>query len=173
MELAEKLKVANEHKAKGNEYFKSENYKSALSSYNFAYLYLRGLDNDLNLAGLPTANLTPEQRTDIKTLTINTLNNISMCYLNLERYQDCINQCEKVLKLDQENPKAKFRMGLSFARMPSPDLQKAKELIVFAAKKSPQDVGIRTELTKVITMLNESNIKSHNELKENLKKSMQ
>ena len=172
MNLREKIETASQHKKKGNDLFKASNPKSALSSYNFAYLYLKGLDNEMGLPGMPTSTLGANEKQEIKALTVSVLSNIAMCYLALERFEDCISQCEKVLTLDAENSKANFRIGLAHTKMPNPDLDKAKQYMLKAAKLSPQDIGIRNELDKVKQQLDAANRDSDDKLRQNLKKSM-
>jgi hypothetical protein len=51
MELDQKISKGQEHKNKGNEYFKEQQFKQALKEYYHALLYLKGLDNSqLSLA---------------------------------------------------------------------------------------------------------------------------
>lgn len=172
MDLTEKLAKATEYKTKGNQHFKTGNHKSALSSYNFAYLYVKGLDSDLSLAGLQSSSLTPAQKSEIHQLTVSILNNTAMCLLSMSRFQDCVNQCEKVLKLESDNCKAIFRMAMAISKQPNPDLIKSKDLLINAVKLNPNDTGIRTELENVTSKLAELNKKSKMELKQNLQKSL-
>ena len=172
MNLREKIETASQHKKKGNDLFKASNHKSALSSYNFAYLYLKGLDNEMGLPGMPTSTLSANEKQEIKALIVSVLSNIAMCYLALERFEDCISQCEKVLKVDAENSKANFRIAMAHTKMPNPDLYKAKQYLLNAAKSSPQDIGIRNELDKVKQQLDAANRDSDAKLRQNLKKSM-
>lgn len=46
-----------------------------------------------------------------KTLELQCRGNLSLCKLNLEQYDQCIDQCEKILEAEPQNAKANYRMA--------------------------------------------------------------
>jgi FK506-binding protein 8 len=107
MDPDQKLQIGLEYKEKGNAAIKEQNYKSALSNYNHAILYLKGLDNDgiAKLVPQLSNNTNPVQKEQVKQALISTLSNICLCYLKMQRFQELLRQCNEILKLDPSNAK--------------------------------------------------------------------
>jgi len=135
--IEEKLSLATEFKDKGNENYKSKDYKSAAGKYHRAILYMKGIDNDLHgtPAFLQNASVDPNHKKHIDpevekqciALNISIYNNLAACLLQLkdskaERIKEVT---EVVIELDSSNEKAWFRHGQACIRLA--DYDKAKE----------------------------------------------
>ena len=103
-------------KESGNQLFKQNNYTSAKEKY---YELL----SSINTVYEETKK--PEEIKFLDDLKVTCRLNIANCYLKLKEYDLVINECVKILRLDQENFKANYRMGVAYYS--KKDFIKAKE----------------------------------------------
>ena len=99
--LKDFIKEIEEIKVKGNEYFKQEDYDSAITEFNRAILSIENSYSEQQL--LLETTLLP--------LVIHLHNNRALAYSKLDCNNEAIQDSLKVLKLDGNNIKALFRMG--------------------------------------------------------------
>eukprot|EP00842_Homolaphlyctis_polyrhiza_P000977 jgi/Hompol1/1880/HPOL_002026-RA len=158
-------------KDEGNDHFKKGDIKAALKAYNFALLHLAGLDNAAVSAFVSRDSgnnggaepLTQTEKDEIADTIKACHANMAACYLKTGNNQKAIDFCEKVIKVDENNAKA--RQALFQMR----ELDKAQECLVSAVKMSPNDKGIRELLDKVKGTIADLEAKSRAELRANLK----
>jgi len=89
----------------GNFYYRRKDYLTSLQCYRGA---LRFLDIDNNPIGIPFQE---NQQAIFNDRYIQVENNVAQVNLHLNKYQDCLNAVENVLKHDPKNIKALFRKG--------------------------------------------------------------
>ncbi|CAH1115955.1 unnamed protein product [Phaedon cochleariae] len=82
--------ISDRERERGNEYFKSGNYEEALQCYTNSIQTKANVDN---------------------------LNNRAVTFLKLEKYQDTLNDCNKVLSLEKDNLKALLRKAQALEKM--------------------------------------------------------
>ncbi|OAJ38515.1 hypothetical protein BDEG_22428 [Batrachochytrium dendrobatidis JEL423] len=93
--------------------------------------------------------------------------NMAACYIKNENYTKAIDFCDRVLKVDSNNTKAMYRKGHALFKMN--ELEPSLKILMSAVKLAPNDVLIRDQITQVKTKITELEIKSRNELRNNLK----
>ena len=117
----ERLGVAKKKKERGNEKMVKKEYASALVAYD------KGLDV-LDMVSVSDREDVDEDekemRREAKTLKTTLKLNRCQCLLNLERYQDALEACNEVIRMDPRNVKAVYRRGLS--RMHLGDYEQAE-----------------------------------------------
>lgn len=91
-------------KEKGNDFFRKQQYNEAKEKYFELLNQMNGMSND------PSS----QEGKAIQKLKITCRLNISNCYLKMEDYGMVILECNKVLKLDNENFKACYRSGMAY-----------------------------------------------------------
>lgn len=87
MEIEDNKATAEDYKTQGNNSFKKKDYSAAITSYSNA---IHHYPNDSSYYG-----------------------NRAACYLAMEKYQKCIDDCNKALDLDANFTKAYRRKALS------------------------------------------------------------
>lgn len=100
MDLNEKLDRAPGVKHKGNQYFKAGHYHQAVIQYQRIIVWLEmecgnGID----------------QHKRIKEFLVMAHLNLAMCFLKLKEFSQAIENCNKVIELDESNEKAWYRRG--------------------------------------------------------------
>lgn len=170
--ISEKIATGEEYKKKGNSFYSEQQFKKALSSYHFAHLYLKGLDNAPLKGIVPEGEneISQELKAKIKLLQVQTFSNMAACYLKTDQYDKAIEFCDKVIQLDSTNPKAYYRKGQAYAALK--DIYKAADMYKAAAKLSPQDFGIRRDLKSCTEEIELLEKESKEALRKNLQKSL-
>ncbi|EGF81423.1 hypothetical protein BATDEDRAFT_23836 [Batrachochytrium dendrobatidis JAM81] len=142
----------------------------ALKEYNLALLYLNGLDNSAMSAIIGSngvSSLSDAEKTEIVATIKACHANMAACYIKNENYTKAIDFCDRVLKVDSNNTKAMYRKGHALFKMN--ELEPSLKILMSAVKLAPNDVLIRDQITQVKTKITELEIKSRNELRNNLK----
>lgn len=111
-------------KEMGNEYYKKGFYKKALSEY--------------------TASLALD-------FNEKTLGNRALVWLKMEMYQECVNDCSKLIAMDAKCIKGYWRRGV--AKCSLGDLDAARKDLEYALVLEPGNKSIREELQKVMDLL--------------------
>eukprot|EP00741_Cyanophora_paradoxa_P022659 tig00021493_g21884.t1 len=151
MSPEDKIKKALELKEKGNALYKAGDVKGAVAAYHEIYMYVHGLTDAPPLAmfGGSSATLSDDSTKQVRDLKLSHHLNLSMCHLKLGNWAKVIHNCDKALAIDPSNAKALFRRGKArLQEGPERDCEKAREDLHAAAKLSPQDAEIRSELGK-------------------------
>lgn len=118
-------------KNEGNALIKHEKYDEALAAYD------RALENILPFVG-----------EDIQQLRHSLLLNKALCHLKQKDYQKTVETCDQALKINAKSFKAVYRRGL--AKFEMGQLSDAVTDVQLAAKLSPEDKTIASELTRVM-----------------------
>jgi len=117
-------------KNEGNDHIKAQKYSDALRAYSKAL-----------------ENLKPFAGDDISQLRLSLMLNSAMCHLKQSDPARCVEVCEEALQINSHSVKALFRRGL--ARVDLGQLAEGVADIKFAAKLSPDDKTIASELQRV------------------------
>lgn len=107
--------IATNFKNQGNECYKFKQYKNAVGYYT------KGLEIDCNVDLINAALLV----------------NRAACNLELKNYRSCIEDCKKVLMMDENNVKASYRAGKAFFALNRFD--EAKQILQFGLTKDPEN----------------------------------
>ncbi|CRH02890.1 FK506-binding protein (FKBP)-type peptidyl-prolyl isomerase, putative [Plasmodium relictum] len=139
----EKIQAAFDLKEEGNELFKKEQIDEAISKYKEAL--------DFFMHAEEWEDKLLEKKKNIE-ITCNL--NLSTCYNKNKDYPNAIEHASKVLKLDKNNFKALYKLGV--ANMHFGFLEEAKDNLYKAASLSPKNVEIRNSYELCITKLKEA-----------------
>eukprot|EP01083_Nonionella_stella_P078926 216273_1 len=145
MEPLQLFDVAKRFKDKARQYFDMGNWDYAMNRYEKALEYFQAdekMDNE-------------EKRQAADDIAI-VFNNMAMIYLKKNEFIDCIRECNKVLKHDENNVKAWCRKGQS--RMMLADYKKANEDLKTALALDPSNKYI-----KRLMKINKNKKKSYTE----------
>ncbi|XP_041836329.1 peptidyl-prolyl cis-trans isomerase FKBP5 [Melanotaenia boesemani] len=100
MDLSEKLDLVGAVKNKGNNYFKAGRYHQAVIQYQRIISWLEmECGNGI------------EQQKKINDYVLTAHLNLALCFLRLEEFSQVIENCNKVIELDDSNEKALYRRG--------------------------------------------------------------
>ncbi|VWU50850.1 FK506-binding protein (FKBP)-type peptidyl-prolyl isomerase [Hepatocystis sp. ex Piliocolobus tephrosceles] len=139
----EKIQAAYDLKEEGNELFKKNNINEAIAKYKEALdFFIHADDWEDSLL---------EKKKDIE-IICNL--NLSTCYNKNKEYANAINHASKVLKLDKNNIKALYKLGI--ANMNFGFLEDAKENLYKAALLNPNNMEIRNSYELCISKLKEA-----------------
>lgn len=133
------LNLASEVRQIGNSLFKEKLFDKARKKYSKALRYIEHYKEESELES-------DEEKEMDKTNTLSLYLNLAACKLQLKHYEDCVEDCDKALEIDEQNCKALFRKGQAFVNMKAWD--KATECLQKAVSVEPNDKGIRRELEK-------------------------
>lgn len=137
------LSVAEDIKNLGNDFFKAQEWQSAIRKYSKALRYLERhgntKDDDNEYDDSVLKKLEPT--------ALSCILNTAACKLKLKLWQEVIASCDEALQLNQTNTKALFRraqawQGLNEFNKAMIDLKKAQEI-------APGDKAIGNEMLKV------------------------
>ncbi|GAW82226.1 chaperone binding protein [Plasmodium gonderi] len=138
----ERVKSALNLKLEGNNDFKKKNYEEAISKYKEGLKYINKLEN---------------KNDKIVELEIAFHQNMSICYSNVENYNDAYEHVKKVLHLDKDNAKGMFRLcQIEYNRS---NLDIAKEKIQEFIKCYPDNMDAKKLLKNIVIKQNEHNKK--------------
>jgi len=141
---SEKLKAIRLFRAEGNEHFKTKSYDEAVLSYKRAMLYL-----DYSFA----ENDSEDMELDTERLKCHI--NLAAAYIEIEMFDEAVNQCRLALKIDPDCVKAHFRMGL--AHLKKGELENA-QISLYAALKRGSSQG-RETINVIEAAIRELNVK--------------
>lgn len=100
MELSEKLDMAVGIKRKGNHYFKAGRYHQAIIQYQRIVSWLE-----------MECGTGMEQQQKIRSLLLLSQLNLALCFLRLKEFSQAVDNCNKVIEMDEKNEKALYRRG--------------------------------------------------------------
>ena len=136
----ERIVQAEKYKAEGNEFFKKEEYKSAMKKYHFALLYLRGIGEKHPITGEQHI-LSDDWKKRYDEVTFGCNNNLAACLVKEKKWEKVIKYSNLALEVHPNNVKALFRKGQAYYHVKNWD--KAFEAIVQAGKIQPDDTNIK------------------------------
>lgn len=99
----DKLEAAKIFKTEGDDNLKSKQWEDAINSYEKALLQL-----------FYTFSEDPEEDKQVEKLKMAINQNISMCKINSNLFDDAIGYCQEVLRIDKNNIKAIYRIAYSY-----------------------------------------------------------
>ncbi|CAA9989982.1 chaperone binding protein, putative [Plasmodium knowlesi strain H] len=138
----ERVKNALNLKLEGNDEFKKKKYEEAISKYNEGLKYIHKLE---------------KKNEKMIELEIAFYQNMSICYSNVENYNQAYEYVKKVLQLDKDNAKGLFRLGqIEFNRC---NFDVAKEKIQDFIKAHPENMEAKKLLKNILIKQNEHNKK--------------
>lgn len=117
--------VATNFKNQGNECYKAKQYKNAVQYYT------QGLEVQCNDDSVNSALLV----------------NRAACNLELKNYRMCIEDCKKVLLIDENNVKACYRSGRAFFAINK--FEEAKQVLRYGLEKDPENQAMKDVLKKI------------------------
>lgn len=126
----EKIQGAFELKEEGNEAFKNNRIDEAIMKYKEALDFFTHADEWVE-------NLEEKK----KNIEIICNLNLSTCYNKMGDYPNAIDHANKVLKLDKNNVKGMYKLGM--ANMNFGFLEEAKDIFIKATKLNPKSIEIR------------------------------
>ncbi|CXJ01256.1 chaperone binding protein, putative [Plasmodium berghei] len=142
MSFDERIKNALDAKLDGNNDFKNKDYENGINKYKAGLKYIKDMEN---------------KNDKIKELEIALFLNLSICYYNMEKYNDAHEYVTKVLNIDKTNKKGMFRLcQIEFNRC---SFDVAKEKIHEFLKIYPENIDAKKLLKNVIIKQNEHNKK--------------
>jgi hypothetical protein len=146
-EMSEIIVEAEGTKAEGTACYKAKEFNKACDKYAKA---LRLLNRVTDAAGADSLKKKHE-------LQISCGTNITLCNLQLKKWEEAINSAGKVLKLDKKNVKALFNRAKAFgsAEHRPNGLQLAKADLLQAIKLDPKSKPMRKEYQSVQARLTE------------------
>ncbi|XP_028303650.1 peptidyl-prolyl cis-trans isomerase FKBP5 [Gouania willdenowi] len=100
MDLMEKLDLADAVKNKGNQYFKAGRYQQAIVQYHRIITWLE-MECGTGI----------EQQKRIQDYEITAHLNLALCFLRTKEFSLVVDNCNKVIELDECNEKALYRRG--------------------------------------------------------------
>ncbi|XP_031613381.1 peptidyl-prolyl cis-trans isomerase FKBP5 [Oreochromis aureus] len=100
MDLKEKLDLSAEVKNKGNQYFKAGRYYQAVIQYQRIISWLE--------IEYGTGEV---QQKKIQDYILTSHLNLALCFLRLKEFTQAVDNCNKVIELDENNEKALYRRG--------------------------------------------------------------
>ncbi len=128
--------MALKKKNQGNVCFKDGDYETAIRQWTQALVMV----NDL-------LDLTSEQKQQVDELAVSCRLNCAACYLKLEKYERCRDNCTEVLKLDPNNSKAFYRRGQALYQLKN--FEEALHDLEEAKKIEPQNNDIKRTIKNV------------------------
>ena len=102
----DKIEASKVFKNEGDDLLKEKKYTEAISSYEKALLQLFYTFSD-----------DPEEDKAVDRLKMGINMNVSMCKMNIGKYDDAINCCLEALRVDKNNLKAIYRVAYSYFKL--------------------------------------------------------
>uniref|UniRef100_A0AAV2L7W9 peptidylprolyl isomerase n=1 Tax=Knipowitschia caucasica TaxID=637954 RepID=A0AAV2L7W9_KNICA len=136
--IAERIRIANQKRERGNFYFQREEFHRA------ARAYCMGLE----VLSTKSAGEAGADEEEIKDYRLKCLNNLAMVQLKLEQNEEALKTCLEVLQLDPHNVKALFRSGKLLSD--KGQYKEAMEQLKKALKQEPSTKAIHAELSKLV-----------------------
>lgn len=132
--------VATNFKNQGNDCYKLKDYKNAIE------FYTKGIDVECG----------------VDSINASLYSNRAACNLELRNYRRCIEDCKKVLLIDEKNIKACYRSGKALFLVDRYD--EAKQILQYGLSIDPENISIKEVLNNVISK--ENKLKQARELKQ-------
>ncbi|XP_049589307.1 peptidyl-prolyl cis-trans isomerase FKBP5 [Syngnathus scovelli] len=146
MDMQEKLRLALEIKQKGNQYYKAGHYDHAVIQYERIVSWFEmEFGKDL------------EQQGQIRAFLLSAHLNLALCFLRIQDFSLVVENCNKVIELDESNEKALYRRGE--ARLLRNEFSLALADFQHVLQVNPANRAARSQISNC-----QSKIKEHNEL---------
>jgi tetratricopeptide (TPR) repeat protein len=102
----DKIEAARIFKNEGDDYLKAKNWNDAINSYEKGLLQLFYTFSD-----------DPDQDKKVDTVKASINMNMSICKMNLNKFQEAIGYCTEALRIDKSNLKAIYRIAYCYFKM--------------------------------------------------------
>ncbi|XP_059185299.1 peptidyl-prolyl cis-trans isomerase FKBP5 [Centropristis striata] len=145
MDLPEKLDLAATVKHKGNQYFKAGWYHQAVIQYQRIVSWLE-----------MECGTGVEQQKRIQSFMLTSHLNLALCFLRIKEFSQVVENCNKVIELDESNEKALYRRGE--ARLLRNEFSLAMEDFQHVLQVNPSNRAARAQIS-----ICQSKIKEHHE----------
>ncbi|CAN9511806.1 unnamed protein product [Ophioblennius macclurei] len=145
MDLTEKLDLVDGVKKKGNQYFKAGRYQQAVIQYQ---RIISWLEMECG-SGL-------EQQKRIQDYVLTAHLNLSLCFLRIKEFSQVVDNCNKVIEIDESNEKALYRRGE--ARLTCNEFSLAMADFQQVLQVNPSNRAARSQIS-----ICQSKIKEHHE----------
>ncbi|XP_010787245.1 peptidyl-prolyl cis-trans isomerase FKBP5 [Notothenia coriiceps] len=145
MDLPEKLELAAGVKQKGNQYFKAGLHHQAVAQYQRIVLWLE-----------MECGTGMEQQKRIQSYMLTANLNLALCFLRTKEYTQVVENCNKVVELDEHNEKALYRRGE--ARLLRNEFSLAMEDFKHVLQVNPSNRAAHAQIS-----ICQSKIKEHHE----------
>ncbi|XP_029948704.1 peptidyl-prolyl cis-trans isomerase FKBP5 isoform X2 [Salarias fasciatus] len=145
MDLSEKLDLVDGVKNKGNQYFKSGRYHQAVIQYQ---RIISWLEMECG-SGI-------EQQKRIQDYVLTAHLNLALCFLRIKEFSQAVDNCNKVIELDESNEKALYRRGE--ARLTCNEFSLAMADFQQVLQVNPSNRAARAQIS-----ICQSKIKEHHE----------
>jgi tetratricopeptide (TPR) repeat protein len=120
----DKIDAAKLFKNEGDDFLKSKDFENAVSSYEKGLLQL-----------FYTFSNDPEEDRAVDTIKCTINMNLSICKMNLKKYDEAIGYCQEALRIDKNNLKAIYRIAYSYLQ--TDKLDDAKKYVDEGLKVDP------------------------------------
>uniref|UniRef100_A0A7N6FCY4 peptidylprolyl isomerase n=1 Tax=Anabas testudineus TaxID=64144 RepID=A0A7N6FCY4_ANATE len=145
MDLNEKLDLVVGVKHKGNQYFKAGRYYQALVQYQRIICWLE-----------MECGTGREQQKRIQDFVLTAHLNLALCFLRIKEFSQVVENCNKVIELDENNEKALYRRGE--ARLLRNEFSLAMEDFQQVLQVNPSNRAARAQISNC-----QNKIKEHHE----------
>lgn len=130
MSVDEKIEQAVRKRQVGLKWISSNNFKKALNVFKTINAFF------------DYGTFTEEDKKNMRPQQISALLNTSLCYLKLQQWPMMKHVCEKLYKLDPENPKVVFRYATALKNL----FQYEEALEVLKGRKEPENEEMRRSI---------------------------
>jgi tetratricopeptide (TPR) repeat protein len=131
-----KIEAAKLFKNEGDEFLKNKQYSEAINSYEKGLLQLFYTFSD-----------DPEEDKQVETIKASLNMNMSMCLMNINKFEEAIGQCSEALRIDKNNLKAIYRIAFSYFKLDKYD--ESKKFINDAFKIQPDSTEFKSLLESI------------------------
>ncbi|CAG8539995.1 5881_t:CDS:2 [Paraglomus occultum] len=143
--ISRKLLKLTKLKAQGNDHYKNQDYKEALSLYEKA---LKIIEDERADQQLSTNDEGVFDQT-FRDIEIALDSNMAACFLAQQNYKDAEKYCRKVLSKDPDNIKVIYRIGQAYLGMN--EFEKGLDAIAKGLKIAPTETSLKTLQKSIIS----------------------
>ncbi|XP_063053926.1 peptidyl-prolyl cis-trans isomerase FKBP8-like [Engraulis encrasicolus] len=140
--VADRIRIGNHKRERGNFFFQREEYAMASRSYCMALDVLTTHTHD-------EGGCLPGEEEEVNDQRVKCLNNLATAQLKLEQFHEALHTSRDVLFIDPSNVKALFRTGKLLSDRG--EYEEAMDLLKKALKLEPTTKAIHAELSKLVT----------------------
>jgi peptidyl-prolyl isomerase D len=134
------LDVVTKIKSAGNHFYKAKDFNKAVRKYNKACKYIDHLRENMG-------STEDEEEDKIRQVEVPCCLNIAAAMIAEKKWDEAQKQCDKVIEIQEDNPKALFRRGQ--CHLGKRDFDLALKDLVRANELVPEDKGVLNEIARV------------------------
>lgn len=159
MSIDERISKCQEKKEAGGSHFKEGKFDQAIRQYRdiMKLAIISEFSDDGKVVELDNSEISskndPEnvKKQELKQLLLVGHLNLALCYLKVNKLDECISNCDSALKIDPKNVKAHFRKGLAY--LPTNDYEKALKQFDTVLEIDPNNAEAKAQKTVCNTAL--------------------